>query len=48
MNDDHNQFWGLNKYQSGYSKLYLNSPKGIGRETINAQTAMLHTLTFLL
>ena len=28
MNYDHNKFFGLFKFQSGYRKLYLNSPKG--------------------
>jgi len=38
MNYDHNQFFGQFKFQSGYRKLYLNSPKGYSRKIINAQT----------
>ena len=29
---------GLFKFNSGYKKLYLNSPKGYRRKIINAQT----------
>jgi len=39
MNYGHNKNVGLFKFQSGYRKLYLNSPKGISRKKINAQTA---------
>ena len=38
MNYDHNRNFGLFKFQSGYSKLYLNSPKGFSRKIISAQT----------
>ena len=38
MNYDHNKMFGLFKCQSGYRKLYLNSPKGYSRKIINAQT----------
>jgi len=31
--------FGLFKFQSGYRKLYLNSPKGYSRKVINVQTA---------
>jgi len=40
MNYDHNQFFGLFKFHSGYVKFYLNSPKGYNRKIINAQTAI--------
>jgi len=39
MNYDHNKNVGIFKFQSGYRKLYLNSPKGYSRKIINAQTA---------
>ena len=44
MNYDHNQFYGLFKFQSGYRKFYLNSPKGYCQKIINAQneTAKYH------
>ena len=38
MNYDHNQMFGLFKFQSSYRKFYLNSPKGYSRKIINAQT----------
>jgi len=38
MNNDHNKKFGLFKFQSGYKKLYLNSPKGYSRKIINVQT----------
>jgi len=38
MNYDHNQFWGLFKFKTGYRKYILNSPKGYSRKIINAQT----------
>jgi len=38
MHYDHNQFFGLLKFQSGYRKFYLNSPTGYGRKIINSQT----------
>ena len=38
MKYDHNKKIGLFKCQSGYRKLYLNSPKGYSRKNINAQT----------
>ena len=38
MNYDHNKKSWLFKFQSGYRKLYLNSPKGYSRKQINAQT----------
>ena len=37
MSFDHNKNCVL--FQSGYKKLYLNSPKGYSRKIINAQTA---------
>ena len=40
MNYDHNKNFGLFKFQSGYRKFYLNSPKGYSRKIINAQTAV--------
>jgi len=40
MNYDHNKIFGLFKFQSGYRKFYLNSPKGYSRKIINAQTAL--------
>jgi len=33
----HNTNFVLFKFQSGYRKLYLNSPKGYSRKLINAQ-----------
>jgi len=38
MNYEHNTNFGLFKFQSGYRKLYLNSPKGCSRKIISAQT----------
>ena len=38
INYDHNKNVGLFKLQSGYRKLYLNSPKGYSRKIFNAQT----------
>jgi len=38
MNYDHNKMFGLFKFQSGYRKFYLNSPKGYSRKIIYAQT----------
>jgi len=35
---EHNKNLGLLKFQSGYRKIYLNSPKGYNRKIINAQT----------
>jgi len=40
MNYDHNKNVGLFKFQSGYRKLYLNSPKGYSRKITNAQTGV--------
>jgi len=40
MNNDHNTIFGLFKFQSGYRKLYLNSPKGYSRKIINVQTEL--------
>ena len=37
MSYDQNKTFGLFKFQSGYRKLYLNSPKGYSRKLINAQ-----------
>jgi len=39
MNYDHNKKFGLLKFNSGYGKMYFNSPKGYSRKIINAQTA---------
>ena len=47
MNYDHNKKFGLFKFQSGYRKLYLNSPKGYSRKIINAQTAQNTYLTII-
>ena len=38
---DHNKEFGLFKNNSGYRKLYLNSPKGYSRKIIIAQTDQL-------
>jgi len=38
MNYDLNKKIGLFKFQSGYRKLYLNSPKGYSKKIIKAQT----------
>jgi len=38
MKYDHNNILGLFKFQSGYKKIYLNSPKGYSWKIINAQT----------
>jgi len=38
MNYDHKKIFGLFKFQSGYRKLYLSSPKGYSRKIINVQT----------
>ena len=38
INYDHNKNFGLFKFQSGYRKIYLNSPKGYSQKIINAQT----------
>jgi len=38
INYDHNKKFGLLKFQSGYRKLYLNSPKGYSQKIINTQT----------
>ena len=35
---DHNKYFELIKFQSGYRKFYLNSPKGFSRKIINVQT----------
>ena len=43
MHYDHNQFFGVLKFQLGYRKLYLNSPKGYGRKIINSQTDYVFT-----
>jgi len=40
MKYDHNNNVGLFKFQSGYRKIYLNSPKGYCRKIINAQTGL--------
>ena len=40
VNFDHNKFFGLFKFQSGYSKFNLNSPKGYSWKIINAQTEL--------
>jgi len=37
MNYDHNKNVALFKFQLGYRKIYLNSPKGYSRKIINAQ-----------
>jgi len=37
-NYDQNTNFVLFKFQSGYRKLYLNSPKGYSRKIINAHT----------
>ena len=42
MNYDHNKKFGLFQFQSGYRKLYLNSPKGYSRKNIKAQTAYMY------
>jgi len=39
MKYEHNNNLGLFKFQSGYRKIYLNSPKGYSRKIINMQTA---------
>ena len=39
MNYDHNQFFGLFKFQSVYRKFYLNRPNGYSRKIINVQTS---------
>ena len=44
MNYDHNQFLGLFKFQSGYRKFFLNSPKGYSLEKINAQTVQVYRI----
>jgi len=38
MNYDHNKKFGLLKFNSGYGKFNLNSPKGYSLKIINAQT----------
>jgi len=38
MNYDHNKKFGQLKFQSGYGKFNLNSPKGYTLKIINAQT----------
>jgi len=38
MNYDHKKKFGLLKFNSGYGKLYFNSPKGYNSNIINAQT----------
>jgi len=41
MKYDHQNNFGLFKFQSGYRKIYLNSPIGYSRKQIYAQTATL-------
>jgi len=40
MNYDHNKKFGLLKFNSGYGKFNLNSPKGYSLKIINAQHAI--------
>ena len=40
MNYDHNKKFRLFKFQSGYRKLYFNSPRAIVEKIINVQTAI--------
>ena len=47
MNYDHNNIFGLFKFQSGYRKFCLNSRKGYSRKIINAQTGWHHIVPFL-
>jgi len=37
MNYNHYQFFGLFKFQAGYRKFYLNSPKSYSKKIINTQ-----------
>jgi len=44
MNNDHNKKFGLLKFDSGYGKFNLNSPKGYSLKRIKAQTGLVCSL----